>query len=101
MCIRDSLITADLGRAAVLATIPIAYAVDALTMWQLYVVGFVFGVLTVFFDVAYMSYLPSRHPRDQLIERNSKLEISRSGAQLAGPALAGVLIQALKAPVAI
>jgi hypothetical protein len=58
-------------------------------------------VLTVFFDVAYMSYLPSLVARDQLIDGNSKLEISRSGAQLAGPALAGVLIQALKAPLAI
>jgi MFS family permease len=98
---RPILIVGDLGRAAVLATIPIAYAADALTIWQLYVVGFVFGVLTVFFDVAYMSYLPSLVRRDQLIDGNSKLEISRSGAQLAGPALAGVLIQVLKAPVAI
>ena len=98
---RPILIAADFGRAALLATIPLAYAVDALTIWQLYVVGFVFGVLTVFFDVAYMSYLPSLVARDQLIDGNSKLEISRSGAQLAGPALAGVLIQVLKAPVAI
>ncbi len=72
-----------------------------LTIWQLYVVGFVFGVLTVFFDVAYMSYLPSLVRRDQLVDGNSKLEISRSGAQLAGPALAGVLVQALTAPFAI
>ena len=72
-----------------------------LTIWQLYVVGFVFGVLTVFFDVAYQSYLPSLVARDQLVDGNSKLEISRSGAQLAGPALAGVLIQVLKAPLAI
>ena len=98
---RPILIIGDLGRAALLATVPIAYALDALTIWQLYVVGFAFGVLTVFFDVAYQSYLPSLVERDQLVEGNSKLEISRSGAQLAGPALAGVLIQALKAPVAI
>ncbi len=91
----------DLGRAALLATIPIAFAVDALTIWQLYVVGFLFGVLTVFFDVAYQSYLPALVERDQLVDGNSKLEISRSGAQLAGPALAGVLIQVLKAPLAI
>ena len=98
---RPILIVGDLGRAALLATIPIAYAVDALTIWQLYVVGFLFGVLTVFFDVAYQSYLPALVERDQLVDGNSKLEISRSGAQLAGPALAGVLIQALKAPLAI
>jgi MFS family permease len=98
---RPILIAGDLGRAALLATIPIAYAVDALTIWQLYIVGFLFGVLTVFFDVAYQSYLPALVERDQLVDGNSKLEISRSGAQLAGPALAGVLIQALKAPLAI
>lgn len=98
---RPILIVGDLGRAALLATIPIAYAVDALTMWQLYVVGFFFGVLTVFFDVAYMSYLPSLVSRDQLVDGNSKLEISRSGAQLTGPALAGGLVQALTAPVAM
>ena len=98
---RPILIAGDLGRAALLATIPIAYAVDALTIWQLYVVGFFFGVLTVFFDVAYQSYLPALVEREQLVDGNSKLEISRSGAQLAGPALAGVLIQVLKAPLAI
>jgi MFS family permease len=98
---RPILIVGDLGRAALLSTIPIAYTVDALTIWQLYIVGFFFGVLTVFFDVAYQSYLPALVERDQLVDGNSKLEISRSGAQLAGPALAGVLIQALKAPLAI
>ena len=70
-------------------------------MGQLYVVGFLVGILTVFFDVAYQSYLPSLVARDQLVDGNSKLEISRSGAQLAGPALAGALIQALKAPMAV
>jgi MFS family permease len=98
---RPVLIVGDLGRAALLASIPVAYAFDALTIWQLYVVGFAVGVLTVFFDVAYMSYLPSLVKRDQLLEGNSKLEISRSGAQLGGPALAGALIQALTAPVAV
>ena len=86
---RPILIVGDFGRAALLATIPIAYAADALTIWQLYIVGFPFGVLTVFFDVAYQSYLPALVERDQLVDGNSKLEISRSGAQLAGPALAG------------
>ena len=98
---RPILIVGDLGRAVLLSTIPIAYAFDALTIWQLYIVGFAFGVLTVFFDVAYQSYLPALVERTQLVDGNSKLEISRSGAQLAGPAIAGVLIQALKAPLAI
>jgi MFS family permease len=95
------LVTADVGRALLLASVPLAYWLDVLTIWQLYVVGFAFGVLTVFFDVSYQSYLPSLVSSEQLIEGNSKLEVSRSGAQLAGPGLAGVLVEAVKAPGAI
>jgi MFS family permease len=98
---RPILILGDLGRAVLLATIPIAYAFDALTIWQLYAVGFFVGICTVFFDVAYQSYLPSLVDRTALVEGNSKLEVSRSAAQLSGPAAAGVLVQALKAPYAI
>jgi MFS family permease len=95
------LVTADLGRALLLATVPVAYWTDVLTIWQLYVVGFCVGVLTVFFDVSYQSYLPSLVDRTKLVEGNSKLEISRSGAQLAGPGLAGGLVEAIKAPAAV
>jgi predicted MFS family arabinose efflux permease len=98
---RPILIASDLGRAVALATVPIVYALGALTMGQLYVVVFVTGVMTVFFDVAYMSYLPSLVEREQLIDGNSKLEISRSAAQLGGPGLAGLLVEAIKAPYAI
>jgi MFS family permease len=95
------LVTADVGRAILLASIPVAYWADVLTIWQLYIVGFAVGVLTVFFDVSYQSYLPSLVSREQLVDGNSKLEISRSGAQLAGPGLGGVLVEALTAPVAV
>jgi MFS family permease len=95
------LVLGDLGRALALGSIPLAYAFDALTIWQLYAVGFLVGVCTVFFDVAYQSYLPSLVDRESLVEGNSKLEISRSGAQLAGPGLAGALIGAVTAPYAI
>jgi MFS family permease len=95
------LVIADLGRAALLVSIPIAYWLDALAIGQLYVVGFLVGVCTVFFDVTYQSYLPSLVPRTQLVEGNSKLEISRSGAQLGGPGAAGGLISAVGAPAAV
>jgi MFS family permease len=95
------LVAADVGRALLLASIPVAHWLGVLTIWQLYVVGFAVGFLTVFFDVSYQSYLPSLVARDQLIEGNSKLEISRSGAQLAGPGLGGVLVEALTAPIAV
>ena len=98
---RPIMIVGDLGRAVALVSIPIAYSLDALTIWQLYLVGFVVGCLTVFFDVAYQSYLPSVVDRDQLVEGNSKLEITRSASQIAGPGLAGVLIGLLRAPLAI
>ena len=98
---RPILIAGDLGRAIAIASIPVAFAFDALTIWQLYVVGFVNGCLTVFFDVAYQSYLPSVVDRDQLVEGNSKLEITRSAAQILGPGAAGILIGWLKAPFAM
>ena len=98
---RPILIIGDLGRAIAIASIPIAFFFDALTIWQLYIVGFINGCLTVFFDVAYQSYLPSIVERDQLVEGNSKLEITRSAAQILGPGIAGVLIGVLRAPFAM
>src|SRR6476661_1194068 len=98
---RPILIIGDLGRAISLISIPIAFYFDVLTIWQLYVVGFINGCLTVFFDVAYQSYLPSIVERDQLVEGNSKLEITRSAAQILGPGMAGILIGLLKAPFAM
>ena len=95
------LVIGDLGRFVVLMTVPIAYFADVLTLWQLYAVGFLTGVFTVFFDVAYQSYLPSLVDREQLREGNSKLEISRSTAQLAGPGLGGVLVELITAPYAV
>jgi MFS family permease len=98
---RPILIAADWGRALALVSVPLAYLIDALTLGQLFVVGFLTGTLTMFFDLSYQSYLPSLVRRGELGEGNSKLEISRSGAQVAGPGLAGALVTALTAPYAI
>ena len=95
------LVAGDVGRAVLLGSIPIAYVFDALTLGQLYVVGFLVGICTVFFDVAYQSYLPSLVERNQIIEGNSKLEITRSAAQIGGPGFAGILIQVFTAPYAV
>jgi MFS family permease len=95
------LIGGDFARAALLATVPLAYAADALTLWHLYAVVFLVGLCQVFFDVAYQSYLPSLVARDQIIEGNSKLEVSRSAAQVTGPGLAGALVQIFTAPYAV
>ena len=98
---RPILIAGDLARAGLLASIPLAYFFDALTIWQLYGVGFSVGIATVFFDIAYQSYLPSLVERGQIIDGNAKLEISRSAAQFGGPGVAGLLIGWLRAPAAI
>jgi MFS family permease len=98
---RPILIGADVGRAIALASVPLAYAFDILSYAQLLVVVFITGTLTVFFDVAYQSILPSLVDRNQLADGNAKLEISRSGAQLAGPGLGGLLVQGIGAASAI
>jgi MFS family permease len=98
---RPILIGADIARAALLATIPLAFVGGFLTLIQVYIVAFIAGTLEVFFDVAYQSYLPSIVERDELVEGNSKLELSRAGSQVAGPTVAGFLIQAIGAPFAI
>jgi MFS family permease len=95
------LVLGDLGRALFLVSIPIAFAFDALTIWQLYVVGFVNGVMTVFFDVADQSFLPSILERDELVEGNSKLQVSQSSAQILGQPVGGGLVALLSAPVAV
>jgi MFS family permease len=98
---RNVLITGDLGRAVVLGTVPVAWWLHALTMFQLYAVALVTGALTVFFDVAYQSYLPHLVGRANLVEGNAKLEAVRGVNQMAGPTVAGLLIQWLTAPVAV
>lgn len=98
---RPVLIAADLGRAAVLGSVPLAWAFDVLTLPQLYVVALATGTLTVFFDVAYQSYLPHLIGRDRLVEGNAKLESVRGVGEVGGRTLGGLLIQALSAPVAI
>ena len=98
---RPILIAGDIVRAGSLASIPVAHQLGVLSIWQLYVVGFITGAATVFFDVAYQSYLPALVERDQLVEGNSKLEVSHSAAHIVGPGAAGVLIGWLTAPLAI
>jgi MFS-type transporter involved in bile tolerance (Atg22 family) len=98
---RTLLIVGDVGRAILLLTIPAAAFMGLLTMVQLYVVGFLTGVFSVFFDVASRSYLPTLIDRRQLVEANGKLELSGSITAIAGPSMAGLVIQAITAPLAI
>lgn len=95
------LIVGDSSRVVLLALIPILWELGALRIWELMVIQFVIGIFTVFFDVAYQSYLPALIEREDLVDGNSKLQLTVSIAQVGGPSLAGVLIKALTAPFAI
>ncbi len=98
---RPVMVAADLGRAVLLGLIPLAAVAGVLRMEHLYVVGFFVGVLNVLFDVAYSAFLPTLVARNRLVEGNSKLQVSASVAEIAGPGLAGGLVQLVTAPLAI
>ncbi len=98
---RRTMIAADVGRAAVIATIPFAYFLDALTLGQLYVVAFVAGAMTVLFGVADASLFQTIVPRDRFVQASSLLNGSRAFSYVAGPSVAGLLTQAVTAPGAL
>jgi MFS family permease len=98
---RTLLILSDAGRALLLITIPAAAYLGILTMVHLYSISFLVGIFTVFFDITSRSYLPSLIDRAQLFDGNSKLELSGSITSIAGPSLAGLIIEAVTAPMAV
>src|SRR3954452_6122092 len=98
---RRILIVGDASRAVLLALIPLLWALGVLEMWHLLVLSFVIGTFTVFFDVAYQSYLPALIEREHLVDGNSKLQLTVSVSQVAGPSIAGALVGAVTAPYAI
>jgi len=98
---RQTMIATDLGRAAAIATIPLAYGLDVLTIEQLYVVAFLVGSLSVLFQVSYASLFVSIVPREEYVSANSLLAGSRAFSFVAGPSIGGVLVQVLKAPFAL
>jgi MFS family permease len=95
------LVTADLGRAAILLVVPFAALAHLLSMGLLYAVIFGTSILRVFFDVGYQAILPDLVERDRLAEGNSRLEVSSSAAQLIGPGIGGWLVGLVSAPIAI
>jgi MFS family permease len=95
------LIAADFARAALLLSIPLAAWLGTLHILHLYAVAFAVGVFTVLFEVGHYAYVPAVVGREQIIEANSKLQMSHSASQSAGPGLAGLLVQVASAPFAI
>ena len=98
---RPILIASDVARAALLFTVPLAQALGALRMEQLYAVAFLAGCLDVVFSAAYPAYVPSLIGVDRVVEGNSKLATSSAIAEVGGPGLAGALVQIISAPFAI
>lgn len=98
---RPIMVWSDIGRALALGLVPLAAAFDFLSIELLFFVGFIVGTLRLSFDVAYFSFLPALVEQQELLEGNSKLELSSSVAQVVGPPFGGLLIQALTAPLAI
>ncbi|MFC5213579.1 MFS transporter [Streptomyces coerulescens] len=98
---RTVMIGTDLARALVLLTLPVAWWAQLLTIRWLYTVALVHGVLTVFFDVAHVSYLPHLVGRGNLMEGNAKLSAIRSVTSISGPGIAGPMVGWLGAPVTL
>lgn len=95
------LVAADLVRAVVLASLPLAWVAGVLTLAQMFVVALVVGTCTVFFDVAYQSYLPDIVEPEDIGQGNAKLQAAQSVAQIGGPGLGGLLIRAVGAPLTL
>ncbi|WP_430788858.1 MFS transporter [Actinoplanes sp. G11-F43] len=98
---RPVMVISDLARAAALLVVPVAAGLDFLSMPLLYAAAFVIGLGTLFFDVAQMSALPELVDEEQLVDANSKLELSRSVAQVGGPGAGGLIVQLFSVPMAI
>lgn len=98
---RHTMVAADLGRAAILVTAPIAYAFDVLTIQQLYVTEFLMGTLSVLFFVSYNTLFISLVERADYLEGQSLVNGSRAMSYVAGPSIGGVLVRLLSAPVTL
>jgi MFS family permease len=98
---RRLMIAADIGRALLIASIPIAYLAGILTVAQLYVVGFLTGSLAVIFDISWNTLLVAVVRREAFVEANALFSGSRALAFVGGPPLAGTLVQLLTAPIAL
>lgn len=95
---RYVMIGADLARAVLMASIPVAWWLGALTVAQLVVVSLLVGVGTVLFVIADTAFMPHVLPRDRLHDGNGALQASMNASNIAGPGLAGFLVQLVGAP---
>jgi MFS family permease len=98
---RATMIAADLGRFALLASVPVCYGLGVLTLAQLFAVAFAAGTLSVLFTVSDATLFVTMVPADQYVEGNSLVYASRALSFVGGPSLGGLIVQLLSAPLAI
>lgn len=98
---RALLMSADLGRAAVLLSLPAAVVLGHVTLVQLYLVALLAGTISLVFNTSYTAFFAQLVPQESYIAANSRLSASQSVAYVAGPALGGALVQVLGAPMAV
>ena len=98
---RPVMIVANLVQVAALASVPMGYVLGLLGLYQLYAVSLIMGTSTLFFDVAYQSYLPSLVNKEDIVEGNQKLETSASAAQVVGPSVASGMMQLIGAALSL
>ncbi|WP_084316606.1 MFS transporter [Actinospica robiniae] len=91
----------DVARMVLLGSIPLAGWLWHVTLWQIYLVATLAGVLSVFFDVSYQSYVPVLLDGEQLVDANGKLGATNSFAGLVGPSVGGALVGFIGAAKAI
>jgi MFS family permease len=98
---RRLMIATDLARAGLLISVPLAYALDALTFPHLLVVGFLMGTMAVLFQVSYSVLFVALVPREQYVQAASVINGTRAFSYVAGPSAGGLLVQAISAPVTL
>ena len=86
------MISTDIVRAAVIATIPLLASFDLLAVWWIYAVGFVSSTLKISFDAGEFAAIPSLVGADDLVKANGRVQASYSAASFLGPLLAGALL---------
>ena len=86
------MILVDIGRAAVIATIPLMAALGSLSVWWIYGVGFFSSTLTICFESGQFAAIPNLVDQDDLVTANGRIQASYSGASILGPVIAGVMI---------
>jgi predicted MFS family arabinose efflux permease len=98
---RPIMIASDLGRFLLLASVPVAAALDSLRLELVYGVAFGTALLALAFNLSYRSYLPSVVEGDEILEANSKLAASESVAEVGSPAVGGGIVQTFGGPAAV